>query len=85
MAAMETALTKERPAVPDRVALRALYDQAVDKTNATRANPLTSAFYLKVKDAVFEACYAALCDHHSNTRRMHTVAALPAPARRRSL
>ena len=70
-------MPKERPAVPDRVALRALYDQAVDETNATRSNPLTTAFYLKIKDAVFEACYAALCDHHSKTRRMHTVAAPP--------
>jgi superfamily II DNA/RNA helicase len=70
-------LTKERPAVPDRETLYALYDQAVDETNATRDNPLTTEFYLKIKDAVFEACYAALCDHHSNTRRMLTVAAPP--------
>jgi hypothetical protein len=70
-------LTKERPVVPERVALRALYDQAVDETNATRANPLTSAFYLKVKDAVFEACYAALQDHRCGKRRMQTIAAPP--------
>jgi hypothetical protein len=70
-------LKKERPAVPDRVALRALYDQAVDEINATRDSPLTTTFYLKIKDAVFEACYAALVDHHTNTKRMHTVAAPP--------
>jgi hypothetical protein len=72
-----TALTKERPTVPDRETLYALYDQAVDETNATCDNPLTTEFYLKIKDAVFEACYAALCDHHSGTKRMHTVAAPP--------
>jgi hypothetical protein len=68
---------QERPAVPDREALRALYERAVDETNATRTNPLTSTFYLKIKDAVFEACYAALCDQHSNAKRVHTVAAPP--------
>jgi hypothetical protein len=70
-------LTKERPAVPDRVALRAHYDQAVNEINTTRTNPLTTEFYLKIKDAVFEACYAPQHDHHSKTRRMHTVAAPP--------
>jgi hypothetical protein len=70
-------LTKERPAVPDRETLRALYDQAADEMNTTRTNPLTSAFYLKIKDAVFEACYAASHDHHSGKRLMRTVAAPP--------
>ena len=70
-------MTKERPAVPDHASLRALYDQAADEMNTARTNPLTSAFYLKIKDAVFEACYAALHDHHSGKRLMRTVAAPP--------
>jgi hypothetical protein len=70
-------LKKERPAVPDRVALRALYDQAVDEIIATRTTLLTTAYYLKIKDAVFEACFAALGDHHSKIRQMRTVAAPP--------
>jgi hypothetical protein len=54
-----------------------MYDQAVDELVATRTTLLTTAFYLKIKDAVFEACYAALGDHHSQIRQMRTVAAPP--------
>jgi len=71
-------LTKqERPALPNREALRALYDEAVAQINATRDNLLTTDFYRKIGDAVFAACYSALSDHSAGKRRMHTVAAPP--------
>jgi hypothetical protein len=63
--------------VPDREALRALYDAAVAEINATRGNLLTTDFYRKIGDAVFAACYSALSDHSAGKRRMHTVAAPP--------
>ena len=68
-------LMQERPSVPDREALRALYDAATEEINATRGNKLTTAFYNKTKDALFYAGYAALSDFHTDTRRMHTVSA----------
>jgi hypothetical protein len=68
---------QERPAVPDREALRALYDAAVAEINSTRDNLLTTDFYRKIGDAVFAACYAALSDHTTGNRRMHTMAAPP--------
>jgi superfamily II DNA or RNA helicase len=73
---MENYLTNhELPAVPDREALRALYDEAADVISAK--NNLNTPWHRKIRDAVFEACYAALCDHHSGKRRMLTVAAPP--------
>jgi hypothetical protein len=69
--------TQDRPAVPDREGLRALYDAAVAEINPTRGNCLTTEFYLKIKGAVFAASYAALSDYRSRRRRMHTVAAPP--------
>ena len=69
-------LTKqERTVLPERQALRALYDEEADVISAK--NNLNTPWHRKIKDAVFEACYAALCDHHSKYRRMLTVAAPP--------
>jgi hypothetical protein len=68
---------QERPTAPDREALRALYDAAVEEINSTRDNLLTTDFYRKIGDAVFDGCYAALSDHRTGKRRMHTVAAPP--------
>lgn len=68
-------LKQERPTVPDREALRALYDEAVNEINATRCGRLTTNFYAKTGDAVFNAGYAALSDCHTKTKRMHTVSA----------
>jgi len=67
--------TQERPAVPNREALRALYDATAEEINATRGNDLNTAFYNKTKDAVFNAGHAALSDFHTDTRRMHIVSA----------
>ena len=68
---------QERPTVPDREALRALYDAAVDEINAIRNDKLETKFHRKIGDAVFAGCYAALSDHSTRKRRMHTVAAAP--------
>jgi hypothetical protein len=68
-------LKQERPTVPDREALKALYDEAVNEINAIRCGRLTTEFYAKTGDAVFNAGYLALSDHLTNTRRMHTVSA----------
>jgi hypothetical protein len=67
--------TQERPAVPNREALRALYDKAVGEINATRGGRLTTEFYAKTGDAVFNAGVAALEDCYTKTKRMHTVSA----------
>jgi hypothetical protein len=61
--------------IPDRTALRALYDAAVAELNPTRNNILTTDFYAKTGDAVFNAGYMALSDAIDGTRRMHTVSA----------
>jgi hypothetical protein len=63
------------PTVLDRSALRALYDQAVAELNPLRDNILTSDFYAKIGDAVFNAGCLALSDAITDTRRMHTVSA----------
>jgi hypothetical protein len=60
---------------PDRAALRALYDAAAAELNPSRNNILTTEFYAKTGDAVFNAGYIALSDAVSGTRRMHTVSA----------
>jgi hypothetical protein len=67
--------SKVVPTMPDRSALRALYDQAVDEINASRDGILTTNFYAKTGDAVFNAGYLALSDAVIGTRRMHTVSA----------
>jgi hypothetical protein len=60
---------------PDRAALRALYDAAVQEINSKRDNRLTTEFYTKTGDAVFDAGYLALGDYLTDTRRMNTVSA----------
>jgi hypothetical protein len=62
-------------ASPDRSALRALYDQAVAEINSSRNGILTTNFYAKNGDAVFNAGHVALTDAVNGTRRMHTVSA----------
>ena len=68
-------MLKQEPAVPDREALRALFDEAVNVINATRGNRLTTDFYAQTGNAVFNAGCSALSDHRTGTRRMHTVSA----------
>jgi hypothetical protein len=70
-----TMTTQTLPTVPYREALRALFDEAVNKINTTRDNRLTTEFYAKTGDAVFDAGYLALADCRTDTRRMHTVSA----------
>jgi hypothetical protein len=60
--------------VPERAALRALYDEAI--LAAPNRDLLTTPFYMQIGDAVFEACYQAMGDAVANTHRMLTV---PAP------
>ena len=67
---------QERPALPDREALRALYDEAVAEINATRDYKLNTGFHNKIKDALFNAGYAALSDFHTDT---HQIQPVPAP------
>jgi hypothetical protein len=67
--------TKVVPTLPDREALRALYDAAVGEINIARNNILTIAFYAKTGDAVFNGGYLALSDAITDHRRMHTVSA----------
>ena len=62
--------------VPDRDELRALYDEAIAELNPSRKNRLTTPFYTKVGNAVFEAGYLAYSDTITGTKRLHTV---PAP------
>jgi hypothetical protein len=67
--------TKIAPIVPDRSALRTLYDRAIGEINPSRNGMLTTHFYAKTGDAVFNAGYLALSDAVTGTRRMHTVSA----------
>jgi hypothetical protein len=76
--------TKDLSTALDRSALRALFDQAVEEINIDRNGILTTNFYAKTGDAVFNAGYLALCDAATDTRRMHTVSAPQEPARLRS-
>ncbi len=62
-------------AAPERAALRPLYDTAIAELNPSRNNILTTDFYAKTGDAVFDASCLALTDTVSGTRRMHTVSA----------
>ena len=62
--------------LPDRDALRALYDAAVAEINMSRdGGLLTTEFYAKTGDALFDIGCLALRDAISDTRRMHTVSA----------
>jgi hypothetical protein len=67
--------TKDLSTALDRSALRTLYDQAVEEINTDRNSILTTNFYAKTGDAVFNAGYLALRDALTGTRRMHTVSA----------
>jgi hypothetical protein len=62
-------------AVPERAAIRPLFDAAVAELNPSRNNILTTDFYGKTGDAVFEAGHSALSDTVSATRRIHAVSA----------
>lgn len=68
--------TTQRAVMPERETLRALYDAAIAELNSQRGNDLlTTPYYAKVGDVVFETGYQALADAISDTRRMHTIAA----------
>jgi hypothetical protein len=71
--------TQIPPTIPDRVALRALYDTAVAEINTTRPTiNLTKGFYAETGDGVFDAGYLALTDHckgPSGPLRVHVVSA----------
>ena len=62
-------------AMPEREALRALYDEAVAEIQPNRACDLTAGFYARTGDAVFNAGSLALSDAITDTRRIHTVSA----------
>ena len=64
------------PTVPDREALRALFDEAVNEINTSRDNRLTTGFYAKTGDGVFDAGYLALSDYCMGPKgpcRLHVV------------
>jgi hypothetical protein len=67
------------PTVPDREALRALYDEAVKQINPSRPTiDLTTGFYAETGNAVFDAGYLAISDYcqgASTSRRLHVVSA----------
>ena len=67
------------PTIPDREALRALYDEAVNEINQSRDNvKLTTEFYAKTGNGVFNAGYLALSDYCIATKapqRLHVVSA----------
>jgi hypothetical protein len=52
------------PTLPSRAVLRAAYDTAILEIDRSRTKPmLTTAFYARIGDSVFDACYLALADH----------------------
>jgi hypothetical protein len=69
---------KNLPTMPNRDALRALYDEAVNQINVARGNDLLiTPWYAETGNAVFKAGYLALSDAVTDTRVLRTV---PAPA-----
>ena len=70
---------QREPTVPDRAALRALFDEAVKEINQKRRDAkLTTDFYAKTGNGVFDAGYLALSDYCVGTRapqRLHVVSA----------
>jgi hypothetical protein len=60
--------------VPERAALRELYDAAI--TELPNYKLLRTKFYSQVGNAVFKAAHSALTDTVNGESRMHTV---PAP------
>jgi hypothetical protein len=75
-----TMTTEELPTLPDRDRLRALYDTAVNELNQARDGRLTTDFYAKTGDAVFDACYLALSDSCRGTKGPRRVNVVSAPA-----
>jgi len=65
------------PTLPDRHALRTRYDEAVSQINVARsAIDLTTGFYARTGDAVFDAGMRAISDACSSSpARVHTIAA----------
>jgi hypothetical protein len=54
--------------IPARQALRVAYDAVIEEIDSARGSQqLTNAFYAKVGDAIFEACYSAL-EHYEATK-----------------
>jgi hypothetical protein len=69
------------PTLPDRQALRAHYDRAVNEINSTRpAIDLTKGFYAETGDGVFEAGYLALSDSCAPDRAPRRIHVVSAPA-----
>jgi superfamily II DNA or RNA helicase len=67
-------LTKQqRTVLPDRQELRTLFDEEADAISLR--NNLNTPWHRKLRDAVFEACYAALSDYRSRKRRLLTASA----------
>src|SRR5262249_32735454 len=67
--------------VPDREALRALYDEAVKQINPSRPTiDLTTGFYAETGNAVFEAGYLALSDYFNGPSGPHPLPTLSASA-----
>ncbi|MDE2284326.1 MAG: hypothetical protein KGK33_06900 [Hyphomicrobiales bacterium] len=61
--------------MPDRDALKALYDGVIAEINQSRNDDqLTTDFYRKTSEALFDASYLALSDALTNTRRVYTMA-----------
>jgi hypothetical protein len=64
---------------PDREALRALYDEAINEINQSRQDAkLTTDFYARTGNSVFDAGYLALSDYCMGTKapqRLHVVSA----------
>jgi hypothetical protein len=62
--------------IPNRGALRALYDDTVRVIAASRPEiNLTTGFYAQTGDSVFEAGYISVCDHVNDMRRLNVVSA----------
>jgi hypothetical protein len=63
--------------IPAREALRQAYDAAIEEIDSARGSrQLTNAFYAKIGDAIFEACYSAPSPEcvQWDTRRVSTAA-----------
>jgi hypothetical protein len=71
--------TQVLPTVPDRETLRALFDEAVNEINQWRRDAkLTTDFYGKTGNAIFDAGFRALSDYCMGTKapqRLHVVSA----------
>ena len=69
--------TEELPTLPDRDTLRALYDNAVNELNHSRDGRLTTEFYEKTGDGVFEAptWRSRIAARAKGPRRVHVVSA----------